>query len=108
MLAHLMGTSQLSSSASTMRASALTASGEKISSSVSEACVIIPSVSKSFLFYNNFKGIDDILYRIMNMSFLLVSLPTQIGAGRENGGRKKLTGLYRVLYPCIGLTSLLS
>lgn len=64
--------------------------------------------SKSFIFYNNFKGIDDSLYRIMNMSFLLVSLPTQIGAGRENGGRKKLTGLYRVLYPCIGLTSLLS
>ena len=65
-------------------------------------------VKKTFLFHNNGKGIDDSLYRIMNMSFLLVSLPTQIGAGRENGGRKKLTGLYRVLYPCIGLTSLLS
>ena len=48
-------------------------------------------------FYNKFKGIDDSLYRMINISFLLVSLPTQIGAGRENGGLKKLTGLYLAL-----------
>ena len=50
-------------------------------------------LTKTFLFHNNGKGIDDSLYRIINMSFLLVSLPTQIGAGSENGGLKKLTGL---------------